>query len=120
MENKNTKADYQEVVRVGGQNWEMLEIRIKIIFFVWDSYSLFFIYGENFQVPPEKNHHHPKCQLPPKILIWHKSLLYKPSENDSVTPILPRRDEKYEISLDMLMYIFNCNKTVEAIMLKCL
>ena len=33
----------------------------------------------SFQVPPEKNYHHTKCQFPHKIAIWSKSLLYKPS-----------------------------------------
>ena len=37
-------------------------------------------YTESFQVPPEKNHSHLKCQSPPKILIRPKSLLYKRSE----------------------------------------
>ena len=35
-------------------------------------------------------------------------------------PPSPRRDANYEIPLDMSMYIFNWNKTVEAIILKCL
>ena len=30
-------------------------------------------------------------------------------------PPSPRGDANYEIPLDMSMYIFNCNKTVEAI-----
>ena len=30
----------------------------------------------------------------------------------------PRGDVNYEIPLDMSMYIFNCNKAVEAIILK--
>ena len=35
MENKDTKADYQEVVRAGEQKWwEMVEITLGIIFFV--------------------------------------------------------------------------------------
>ena len=37
-------------------------------------------YTGSFQVPPEKNHPQLKCQFPPKIPIWIKSLLYKPSE----------------------------------------
>ena len=80
MENKTAKTDYEEVVRAGDQKWEMVEITIRIIFFVWDSYSLFFIYAGNFQVPPEQNHPRPKCQFPLKIPIWPKFLLYKPSE----------------------------------------
>ena len=34
MENKDTKTDYQEVVSVGDQKWEMVEITIGIIFFI--------------------------------------------------------------------------------------
>ena len=35
IENKGTKADYQEVVRAGEQKWwEMVEITLGIIFFV--------------------------------------------------------------------------------------
>ena len=44
-------------------------------------------------------------------------------KNCSITPLphpSPRGDANYEIPLDMSMYIFNCNKTVEAIILKCL
>ena len=43
MENKDTNTDYQKVVRVGDQKWEIVEIMIGNIFFVSDSYSLFFI-----------------------------------------------------------------------------
>ena len=45
MENKDTNTEYQKFVRVGDQNWEIIEITIGINFFVWDSYSLFFIQG---------------------------------------------------------------------------
>ena len=45
MENKDTNTDYHEVVRVGDQKWEIVEIMIRNIFFVSDSYSLFFIQG---------------------------------------------------------------------------
>ena len=37
----------------------------------------------SFQVPPEKNQLHLKCQFPPKIPIWPKFLLYQPSQNGS-------------------------------------
>ena len=72
-------ADNQRVVMVGDQKWEIKGIAVRVIFFVWDSYSLFFYTG-SFQVSPEKSHFHLKCQFPLKIPIWHKSLLYKPSE----------------------------------------
>ena len=51
---------------------------IRIIFFVWDLYSLFYTWS--FQATPAKNHPHLKCQSSPKISIWPMSLLYKPSE----------------------------------------
>ena len=70
MENKDTKTDYQEVVRVGDQKWEMVEITIRIIFFCLRFIFTIFIYTGNFQVPPEKYHLHSKCQFPPKIPIW--------------------------------------------------
>ena len=40
-----TNTDYQKFVRVGDQTWEILEISIGIIFFIffaWDLYYLFF------------------------------------------------------------------------------
>ena len=62
-------------------------------FFTWDFYSLLF-YTESFQVPPEKNHPHLKCQSPLKIPIWTKSLLYKRSEKwlspPSLRPLSPK------------------------------
>ena len=64
MENKDTKTDYQELVRVGDQKWDMVKITIGIIFFVWDSYSLFFIYTGNFQVPAEQKLPPPKVPIP--------------------------------------------------------
>ena len=121
MENKDTKTHYQEVccgrgpkVRNGrNYNWNR--------FFVYDSYSLTSIYTGNFQVPPEKNHPNPNFQFPPKIPIWPKFLLYEPSENGSAPstlppppPLSPRGDANYDILMDRSMYIFNCNKTVEA------
>ena len=44
MENEDTNTDYQKVVRVGDQKWEIVEITIGIFcLFVWNSYSLFFM-----------------------------------------------------------------------------
>ena len=50
MENKDTNTHYQKYVRVGDQKWEIVEITIGIIFFAWDSYSLFFIRTMSTQV----------------------------------------------------------------------
>ena len=63
MENKDINTDYQKVVNVGDWKWVILEITIEF-FFVWDSY----FYIGSFQVPPEKNYPHRKCQFPPKNL----------------------------------------------------
>ena len=77
IENKDRYIDYQKFVRIEDQNWEIVEITIRIIFFAWDFYSLFFIYsGRSFQVP-SVNHPQLKCQFPPKIPVWPKSLLCK-------------------------------------------
>ena len=61
MENKDTNTDYQKVVRVGDQKWEIVEIMIGNIFFVSDSYSLFFI--REFLSPTWKK------PLPPEVPI---------------------------------------------------
>ena len=46
MENKDTNTDYQKVVGVGDQIWEILEITIEIFFFFFlIFYSVFFIQG---------------------------------------------------------------------------
>ena len=48
MENKDVNTDYQRVVRLGDQKWQIVEITIKISFvclfvclFIWDLYPLF-------------------------------------------------------------------------------
>ena len=74
MENKDTNTDYQKVVRVWDQKWEIVETTFGIIFFLLEICIHYFLYS--FQVPPEKNHLHLKCQFPPKVTIWDKSLLY--------------------------------------------
>ena len=71
MENKDTNTEYWEVVRVGKQNWDIIEITT--IFFLFEIRII-------FQVTPEKSHPHLKCQFRPKIPVWLKSFLYKPSE----------------------------------------
>ena len=42
--------------------------------YIWNHFVFSIFYTESFQVPHEKNHPHLKCQLPPKITIWHTSL----------------------------------------------
>ena len=46
MENKDTKTDYQEVVRLGDQKWEMEMVEITVS----DSYSLF-LYTQGISKP---------------------------------------------------------------------
>ena len=73
---------------------------------------MFFIYVGNFQVPSKKitptqsANSHPKSQF--DLSPYYINLV----KNGSFP--------NYEIPLDMSMYIFNCNETVEAITLKCL
>ena len=88
MENNNTNTDYHKFVRVGDQKWEIVEITIRIIFFCLRFVFTIFYTG-SFQVPPKKNHPHLKCQFPPKIPIWPKSLLYKHSQK-WLSPPSPR------------------------------
>ena len=78
MKNKNTNTNYQKVVRVEDQKWEIVENSIRIIFFVWDWYSLI-LYRE-FLIPRKKIHPYLKYQFSLKILIGPISFLYKPSE----------------------------------------
>ena len=51
MEKKDTNTDYQKVVRVGDQKWEIVETTFGIIFLleIHIHYSL-----KEFQAPPEK------------------------------------------------------------------
>ena len=73
----------KEVVMAGEQKWEMVESNIRIVFFVWDSYSWYFIYTGNFQVPPEKYHLTQKGNFYPKsqfdLSFWYLNLLKKGS-----------------------------------------
>ena len=100
MENNNTNTDYHKFVRLGDQKWEIAEITIGIIFFFFCLRYVFTIfYTGSFQVPPKKNHPHLKCQFPPKIPIWPKSLLYERSEKwlSPPSPSSPRRGEGCEL-----------------------
>ena len=88
MDNKNANTVYQKVVWVGNQKWVIVETTIGISFFCL-RFVLTISYTGSFQVPPEKNHPHLKCQFPPKIPIWPKSLLYKHYEKWLSLPPLP-------------------------------
>ena len=123
MENRYTKTDYQQVVRVGDQKWEIVEITIRIIFFfVWGSYSLFIYIPGSFKshlkriIYGQSANSHPKPQydLSPYYINFLKNGSNPPLHHPG------GEDPNYEIRLDMSMYIFSCNKTVEAIILNCL
>ena len=85
MGNNDTNADCHKFVRVGDRKYEIVEIRIRIIFFLFfiffasDLYSLFFYTG-SFQAPLKKNHPYLKSQFTTKISNWLISLLHKHSE----------------------------------------
>ena len=68
-ENKNTHADYQKVVRLGDQKWETIEIIFFCLRFV---FTIF--HTRSFQVPPENNNPHLKCQFP-HLIPYYKNLL---------------------------------------------
>ena len=90
MENKDTNTDYQKIVRVGDQKWEIVESTFGIILF--EIHIHYFLYREFSTPTPPKVHSndpHLKCQFPPKITIWHKSLLYTRSEKWLNLPPLP-------------------------------
>ena len=72
MKNKDTNTGYQKVVRVGNQKWGIVKTTIGIIFFVWDSNSLF-LYRE-FSSPTWKK------SPPPKVptLTQNYNLIYIP------------------------------------------
>ena len=75
---RTSKPMKLQQVRAGDQKWEIIEIAVGIIFFVWSLYSLLFLQGV-FKSHLKKSPHL-KCQFPPKIPIWSKSLLHKPFE----------------------------------------
>ena len=63
MENKDTKADYQMVVRAEDQKWEMVEINIGIIYFIWDSLH-YFLYIQGIFKSPWKKSPPPEVSIP--------------------------------------------------------
>ena len=85
MENNNTNTHYHKFVSVGEQKWEIVEITIGINFFCLRFVFTIFYIG-SFRVPSKKNHSHLKCQFPPQIQVWPKSLIHKRSENGSTLP----------------------------------
>ena len=72
MKNKDRNTGYQKIVRVGDQKLEIVESTIGIIFFVWNSNSLF-LYWE-FSSPTCKKSPLPKVAT----LTQNCNLIYVP------------------------------------------
>ena len=68
MENEDKNTDYLKFVIVEDQKRGIADIVIGIIFFLLETRTHYFLYRE-FSSPPEKNHHHLKCQFPPRISV---------------------------------------------------
>ena len=82
-------------------------------FFVCSRFIFTVFYTGSFQIPPEKNRPHRKWRFPPKIPIWPKSLLYKPSEKGVKTPYHPRMGANYEryiYQMHTWCYVSNISK----------
>ena len=62
MGNKDTNIDYNKFVRVGDQNWEIVEITIGIIFLL-EIFIHYFLYRE-FLSPIWKKSPPPKVPIP--------------------------------------------------------
>ena len=80
MENKDSNTDYQNVVTVGKQKWEIAEITIRIIFFClfvcFFKIHIHYFLTASFKVPPEKKSAQPEVPITTQILIWPKSLFF--------------------------------------------
>ena len=111
MENKDTKADYQEVIMAGDQKWEMVESTIGIILVclfvcLFEIHIHYFLDMQGiFKSHLKKNHPTQKANSHQKSQFDLSSYYISLLKNGS-------------IPLDRSMYIFKCNKTVEAIILK--
>ena len=83
MENKNTNTDYQKVVRIGDQQWYCSN-------YIWNHFlfgiRIHYLLHREFSSSTWKKSPHLKCQFPPKITIWHKSLHIHVLKNGSTPP----------------------------------
>ena len=68
MENKDTNTDYQRVVRVGDQKWEIVETTFEIIF-LFEIFIPYFLYKE-FSSPTWKQSSPPKVPIPTQYHNW--------------------------------------------------
>ena len=96
MENKDVNIDYQKVVGLGDQKWEIVEITIGIICLFEIRTIIFYI--ASFQVPSGNNHPQLKCQFRPDL---NSQFDLSPSfinlmKNGSTSPSSPRRVANYE------------------------
>ena len=94
MENKDTNTDYQKVIGLGDDKWNIVEITIGIIcLFVWDLYH-YFLYRK-FSSPTWKKSPLAKEPIPTRsrFPIWPNLNLLK---NGSASPSSPRRVANYE------------------------
>ena len=112
MENKDTKTDYQEVVRPGDQKWEMVEITIGIIFsfflffcFLRFIFIIFYICTGSFQVLPKKitpsqsANSHPKFQQF-DLISYYINLKNGSISSDNAAEVLYIRKNQLERLLD--------------------
>ena len=99
------------------EKWQKLHGRmVELFFFLFEIDIYYFLYIHGIFKSHLKKitaaNSHPKSQF--DLSPYYINLL----KNDSVPPLpppSPRGNSNYEILLDISMYIFNCNKTVEAI-----
>ena len=65
IENKDAKTDYQELVRVGDQKWDMVKITVGIISFLFEIHIHYFLYIQGiFQSHLKKKLPPPKVPIP--------------------------------------------------------
>ena len=63
MENKDTNTDYQKVVRVGDQKWEIVDTTFGIMF-LFEIHIHYFLYREFSSPTWEKKSPSPKVPIP--------------------------------------------------------
>ena len=121
MENKDTNTDYQEVVRAGDQMREMEEIASGTIFLV-EIHNYYFLHIQEIFlkkiIPIQSASSYSKSEF--DLSSYYINLLKNGSPLSppaSSPPIITQGDANYEIPLDRSVFIFDCNKTVEAIIM---
>ena len=116
MANKDTNANYQEVVRVADQYGEIIKLTIRILFFFWDWYSLFSVQRVfRFQLK--------KITPPPllftKVVVPTQNpnlfLLYKSYEKwlNPLFNIKEKTSAQYSWNKNYLRTLCNCSETFQ-------